>query len=517
MADRTSRFQRIPDSGASQFAWSGLTPDLLRRARRRVKTVAWIMLVVMGLGAVIDLAYAALVIGEVHPVWLIGSAVAVLLSVGFVLVVRSERVSHLTVLHMALAYEVVFCFFLSVLTPWLMYVEIGEVPYVTWVTPLIIFFPLIVPSPPRVTLMTAIAAASTRPLGLFVLQQSVGVELAAADYVASTMSPAFAILLAYAGSRVVHGMSVDLSEAQRMGSYELVARLGTGGMGEVWRAQHQLLARPAAVKLIRSETLTGAPEHQRVTIARFEREAQATAAMRSPHTIELYDFGVTDSGTFYYVMELLSGLDLDVLVSRFGPMPAARVIHLLLQVCDSLGEAHDHGLIHRDIKPANIYVCRYGRRWDFVKVLDFGLVKIHDSDDEGELKLTAPDRVSGTPAFIAPEQVMGEEVDGRTDIYQLGCVTFWLLTGTYVFRAGSAMATMMMHVQAVPDAPSSRAERPIPEGLDRLVLSCLEKDPARRPQGADQLARMLEACRVDEPWTEDRAQQWWEKHLPEGS
>jgi len=500
----------------ASLAWSGLTPDLLGKARRRVKTVAWVMLVVMGFGAAIDLTYAAVVIGEVHPVWIIGGVVAVLLSAGFVLFVRSERVSHLNALRAALAYEVVFCFFLAVLTPWLMYVEVGEVPYVTWVTPLIIFFPLIVPSPPRMTLITAIAAAATRPLGLLVLDVSVGVELSAAAYVASTFSPAFAVILAYAGSRVVHGMSVDLSEAQRMGSYELVSRLGTGGMGEVWRAQHQLLARPAAVKLIRAEALAARHADQRVTMARFEREAQATATMRSPHTIQLYDFGVTDSGTFYYVMELLSGLDLDVLVSRFGPMPSARVIHLLLQVCDSLAEAHEHGLIHRDIKPANIYLCRYGRRVDHVKVLDFGLVKVRDRDDEGDLKLSADDRVSGTPAFIAPEQAMSADVDARTDIYQLGCVTFWLLTGTLVFRAESALGTMMMHVQAVPDAPSSRTEQPIPAALDRLVLSCLEKDPARRPQSIDQLVQMLDACDVAEPWTADRARKWWEIHVPAG-
>lgn len=498
----------------ASLAWSGLTPDLLEKARRRVKTVAWVMLVGMGLGAAFDLAYAAVVIREVHPAWIVGSVVAVLLSVVFLLYVRSERTSHLNVLRAALVYEVVFCFALAVLTPWLMYVEVGEVPYVTWVTPLIIFFPLIVPSPPRMTLITAIAAAATRPLGLLVLEVSVGVEFAAATYVASTFSPAFAVLLAYAGSRVVHGMSVDLSEAQRMGSYELVSRLGTGGMGEVWQAQHQLLARPAAVKLIRPESLATKRTDQHVTVGRFEREAQATAAMRSPNTIQLYDFGITDNGTFYYVMELLSGLDLDVLISRFGPMPAARAIHLLLQVCDSLGEAHEFGLIHRDVKPANIYVCRYGRRFDHVKVLDFGLVKFRDRDDEGDLKLTTDDRVSGTPAFIAPEQAMGENVDARTDIYQLGCVTFWLLTGTYVFRAESAMGTVMKHVQEVPDAPSSRAEQHIPETLDRLVLSCLEKEPQRRPQSVDELAQMLEACDVAEPWTEDRARRWWETHVP---
>jgi serine/threonine-protein kinase len=237
--------------------------------------------------------------------------------------------------------------------------------------------------------------------------------------------------------------------------------------------------------------------------------------MRSPHTIQLYDFGVTDSGTFYYVMELLNGLDLDELVSRYGPMPEARVIHLSRQICDSLGEAHDNGLTHRDIKPANIYVCRYGRRLDHVKVLDFGLVKFRERDDDRDPKLTADDRVSGTPAFIAPEQALGEDVDARTDIYQLGCVMFWLLTGTYVFAADSAVAMMMQHVQGVPDAPSTRAEQPISAALDRIVLSCLEKDPERRPQSIDQLDQMLNGCDVGEPWTADRARKWWEMHVPE--
>jgi serine/threonine-protein kinase len=490
-----------------------LTPDLLEQARRRVETVAWVMLVLMTLGAGFDLAYAAVVIGEVHLGWAVGAVVAVLLSVAFVLVVRSGQVPHLTALRAALIYEVVFCFMLAVLTPWLMYAEVGGVPYVTWVTPLIIFFPLIVPSPPRVTLMTAIAAAATRPLGLFVLELSLGMELSTATYISSTLSPAFAVLLAYTGSRVVHGLNVDLSEAQRMGSYELVSQLGTGGMGEVWRAQHRLLARPAAVKLIRAETLARDAEHQQVTLARFEREAQATAELSSPHTIQLFDFGITDTGTFYYVMELLHGLDLDALVTRFGPMPAARAIHLMLQMCDSLGEAHEHGLVHRDVKPANVYVCRYGRRVDHVKVLDFGLVKAEDRKDDHDLALTADGRVSGTPAFMAPEQALGEAVDARTDIYQLGCVAFWMLTGAYVFRGDSAMGTMMMHVQAEPDAPSSRVELPIPESLDRLVLACLAKDPARRPESIDALVGELRACDVGEPWTDARARRWWDVHL----
>jgi serine/threonine-protein kinase len=509
--------QRMSESGTAKLAWTGLTPDLLEKARGRVKTVAWLMLAVTGVGALIDLLYFTFFVGVTDPIWLAGSVLGVVLSVALIVIGNSARVPHVTVLHLALAYEVALCFILAVLTPWLMYAEVGDVPYVTWVTPLIILFPLIVPSPPRMTLMTAIAAAATRPLGLVLLDWLIGLDIPTMRYVASTASPAFAVVLAYAGSRIVHGMTVDLAQARRMGSYQLETRLGAGGMGEVWRARHQLLARPAAIKLVRPETLGLGGEEERVTLTRFEREAQATASMRSPHTIDLYDFGISQSGAFYYVMELLNGLDLDALVSRFGPVSPARAVHLLLQICDSLGEAHENGLIHRDIKPANVYVCRYGRQVDFVKVLDFGLVKFHHERDEVDLKITGENAVGGTPAFIAPEQVMGADVDGRTDIYALGCVAYWMLTGRYVFKGKSALATMMMHVEKTPQPPSASGEQPIPSALDRAVLVCLEKDPTGRPQTVDQLVTMLQACDVDDGWTPEKAWQWWEHHLPAGS
>jgi serine/threonine-protein kinase len=194
-------------------------------------------------------------------------------------------------------------------------------------------------------------------------------------------------------------------------------------MGEVWRARHRFLARPAAVKLIRPETLGGGDEDRAlVALRRFEREAQAIAGLRSPNTIQIYDFGVADDGTFFYVMELLDGLDLETLVERHGPLPQERVVELLLQVCDSLSEAHEQGLLHRDIKPANIFVCRYGHRFDVVKVLDFGLVRTLGNADDA--RLTREGTLAGTPAYIAPEQAMGDTVDHRADLYSLGCVAF---------------------------------------------------------------------------------------------
>jgi serine/threonine-protein kinase len=508
-------FRRITDPGTVRRAWSGLTPDLLEKARGRVRILAWIMFAFVAIGAGFDLLYVRLFVGTLDPLMVVGGILGVTLAGGLVLIARDERVPHLIVLHLALICEVLICFFLALFTPWMSYMEIGDVPYVTWVTPLIIFFPMIVPSPPRLTLVTAIAAAATRPLGLALLAGFAGFEIPLARYIVSTISPAFAVVLAYLGSRIVHGMNVDLAEARRLGSYVLESRLGKGGMGEVWRAEHRLLARPAAVKLIRPDVVARDRERQGMMLARFEQEAQVTAAMSSPHTIQLYDFGIERGGTFYYVMELLHGLNLEELVKRFGPLVPARAAYLLMQACESLGEAHENGLIHRDVKPANIYVCRYARQVDFVKVLDFGLVKLHHHDKSQDLQLTVDHSVGGTPTFIAPEQVAGEEVDGRADIYSLGCVAYWMLTGSYVFEGESALQTMVMHVRERPSAPSSQTDQRIPAALDGIVLACLEKDPARRPQSVDELAKMLAAADVGDPWTPERAAKWWSDHLEE--
>ena len=253
-------------------------------------------------------------------------------------------------------------------------------------------------------------------------------------------------------------------------------------------------------------------------LKRFEREAQATAALSSPHTIQVFDFGTTDEGVFYYVMELLMGRDLESLVREFGPVPAARAGYLLRQVCHSLADAHARGLVHRDIKPANIYVCRMGLEYDFVKVLDFGLVKLNDqtSDERIQTLMTADQRTTGTPAYMAPEIILGEaNVDRRADVYALGCVAYYLLTGQLVFEADTPMKMLLQHVQAQPVPPSQRTELPIPPEIDELVLACLQKDPNKRPQNAEVLFEMACGCKTCDCWSSDLAKTWWEKHLPE--
>ena len=215
-------------------------------------------------------------------------------------------------------------------------------------------------------------------------------------------------------------------------------------------------------------------------IRRFEREAQATAALSSPHTIQLFDFGSTNQGVFYYVMELLMGRDLESLVREFGPVPASRAGYLLRQVCRSLADAHARGMVHRDIKPANIYVCRMGLEYDFVKVLDFGLVKLSGQASAQRIQtlMTSEQRTTGTPAYMAPEIILGEtNVDRRADVYALGCVAYYLLTGQLVFEGDTPMKVMLQHVQEEPVPPSQRTELPIPKEIDDLVLACLRKDP----------------------------------------
>jgi serine/threonine-protein kinase len=319
--------------------------------------------------------------------------------------------------------------------------------------------------------------------------------------------------LATITSRVTYGLRRQVAEANELGQYILEEKIGGGGMGEVWRARHRLLIRPAAIKLIRPQ-VSGDPE---LLLRRFEREARATAALKSPHTVQLYDFGATEDGRLYYVMELLDGLDLDTLIRRYGPLPPERVVHILRQVCSSLQDAHVNGLVHRDIKPANVVVSRAGTTFDFVKVLDFGLVKLDTAGkaEDGTAILTAEGSTSGTPAFMAPETVLGvADTDHRVDLYALGCVGYWMLSGKLIFEGRSAVEVMFHHAHTPAPRPSTRSELPIPAPLENLVMECLEKDPARRPASAEAVSTRLDGIALESEWTVERAERWWAMHRP---
>jgi eukaryotic-like serine/threonine-protein kinase len=298
------------------------------------------------------------------------------------------------------------------------------------------------------------------------------------------------------------------------GRYELVAKLAEGGMGQVWQARDQVLARPVVVKLIRRELLSCDAVLNVRALARFELEAQCIASLRSPHTVALHDYGTTRDGIAYYVMELLRGIDLDELVERFGPQPPARVVHILRQICHSLAEAHGLGMIHRDIKPGNVRVTVQAGDHDVVKVMDFGLARTGGEPATG--RLTEQHVVLGTPAFFAPEQALGDERgDHRIDLYALGCVAYFLLTGRGVFPAQSFEEVVLCHLHQTPDPPSTHVSAAIPPELERLVLDLLAKDPGQRPSSAAEVARRLADVPLDFSWTASLAQRWWQTQLPD--
>jgi serine/threonine protein kinase len=300
----------------------------------------------------------------------------------------------------------------------------------------------------------------------------------------------------------------------QMDRYTLLERLGEGGMGEVWRARHQHLARPVALKLVRVG-LDDHPEERQLAWKRFEREAQTTARLQSPNTVKLFDYGVSDSGDFYFVMELLRGLDLAKMVRFFGAMDSERVVMLLMQACRSLIEAHELGLVHRDIKPENLFVCRLGAEYDVLKLLDFGIVQ-KDLSSESSIFLAQNDRLEGSPMFMAPERIAGDDdADLRSDLYSLGCVAFWMLTRRYVFVGDTSIGILTQHVHADPPAPSDVAGRVIPAELDEVILSCLAKDPADRPASAIDLWQALSRVPLERRWTQERARDWWDKYEPD--
>ena len=293
----------------------------------------------------------------------------------------------------------------------------------------------------------------------------------------------------------------DALVLRRLGQYVLLQEIGRGANGMVYRARHSLLRRPVAIKLL-SPDLTNED-----TAARFEHEVQMTSQLTHPNTVSIYDYGRTPEGLFYYAMEFLSGINLDQLTRKFGPQPEGRVIHILRQVCGSLAEAHRIGLIHRDIKPANILLTRRGGLCDVVKVLDFGLVKARN--------LLPPDKttanaVVGTPHFIAPEAVnQPQAVDGRSDLYSVGAVGYWLLTGRTLFESANVQELLDGHVKALPKSPSTWLSRPLNPDLEGIIMKCLSKSPDQRPRTAEDLDHALSQCAAAGSWTTEQAEQWW--------
>jgi serine/threonine protein kinase len=309
------------------------------------------------------------------------------------------------------------------------------------------------------------------------------------------------------GSYKLAELRREVDDARQLGQYRLIRRIGAGNMGEVHLAEHLLLKQPCAIKLIRPERAADA-----ATLSLFEKEVQATARLNHWNTIRIYDYGYTNEGTFYYVMEHLRGWTFDQLVQQHGPVPPGRAIHLLRQVCAALREAHSMGLVHRDVKPANIMVCRRGGVADLVKLLDFGLVRRLGSQAANVL-VTTPGLLTGTPAYMSPEQARGDAADERSDIYSLGAVAYFLLTGQPPFPRTNAMHVLMAHVRDVPPLPTA-LQPDIPGDLEAVILRCLAKDPAERFSEVQRLDGALAACSSAKTWAEADAEIWWRSCVP---
>jgi len=499
---------------------SGFPVDLLSQAVVRLRVLALLYAFVFFMAAI----FPALLLPDERARFLgnflqwgpsvIGIVVALLVAG----VIRSAHLPLPTAMHIGLAFEIASSYAIAAAEfadPMGLEMHRGMLG-LSWVAVWVVLFTVVVPTSPRRAVLAALASVSAVPviIGLMIASGATSLRIGPAQFFFGLVFPYLLVVgMAYVGARVVYHLGTEVKRARELGSYHLEEKLGEGGMGEVWRARHRMLARPAAIKLIRPSVAGDARagvSHE--AVRRFEREAQVIARLRSPHTVELFDFGIAADGAFYYVMELLDGLDADSLLRRFGPIPPERAIYLLRQVCHSLSEAQSCGLVHRDIKPANIFLCRYGEEYDFVKVLDFGIVgAVRDPADTSPVQ-TREDALLGTPAFMAPEQATGTDLDGRADIYATGCVAYWLLTGQFVFTAETRMGLLLQHAQTPPTPPSSRTDLPIPAALDDVVLSCLAKDPANRPQSARELSRRLAEVEGASAWTQDRAREWWATH-----
>ena len=478
-----------------------------RHLGRRLRLYLLVMSLFTGLSFVAITVATVLIIpslfweNALHPGRLLHLAATAVLWASWALSRRelSERALRALDSFATTATSVIFAFDLATNNP----TEDPELVLILVISHMLILRAALVPSTARRSLVLGlVAAAAIFACTIVVRTKTPGHSLLGALTIVGifvSMTVAASTLV----TRVIYGLRQRASEALRLGQYLLEEKIGEGGMGIVYRASHAMLKRPTAVKLIAPSKAS--PDH----LLRFEREVQLTARLTHPNTIAIFDYGRTNDGVFYYAMEYLDGLSLETLVALHGAQPPARVTHVLKQACAALAEAHGVGLVHRDIKPANLMLCRRGGLADVLKVLDFGMVK--ELVGAEAPKLSKENAVLGTPLFMSPEAITTpEQTDGRSDLYALGAVAYYLLTGTHVFPSSSAFQVLAAHVHSDPEPPSARLGAPLPDGLGELVLRCLRKDVRDRPQSAGEMLAALEALPL--VWGHADAEAWWSKH-----
>jgi serine/threonine-protein kinase len=388
--------------------------------------------------------------------------------------------------------------------------ELGTLPETAPCWVLMVFtYALFIPNSWRRAAAVIGVMAATPFFGLLVaaIFQPEAASLIGADsrvLVEMALIVGLSVLSSILGVRTINRLRDEALRARQFGQYKLKKLIGSGGMGEVYLAEHLLLKRPCAIKIIRPEK-AGDPK----VLARFEREVQATAKLSHWNSVDIYDYGRTDDGTFYYVMEFLPGMNLSQLVHGYGSVPAARAIHLIRQVCNALSEAHEQNLVHRDIKPANIFAAIRGGRYDVAKLLDFGLAK--PLLEATSTRLTHQGAITGSPLYMSPEQATGDrDPDARSDIYSLGGVLYFLTTGRPLFDDEQPMKVIISHAHD-PVPPPSQLNPDVPEDLELVILRCLQKNPDDRYQSAADVAAALEDCDDYGCWTRDDARRWWEE------
>jgi serine/threonine-protein kinase len=500
-----------PKRESGQGSGPHLTKETESLLRFRLRAAALILLI--GFGVFLVRHVAGILAGEpLHPL-LLGAHILVVLVLGFAsmplcrqcpMSMRKLRVAELIVFGLPAGF-----FLLLQHRVTLDHVARGFMPAPMPFWLLLIFtYGMFIPNTwRRAAAVISVLALAPELLvvGMALAYPDVGAALTGTDLTQYFLTMAVAAVAAVFGTHLINTLRREAFEAKQLGQYSLVAPLGGGGMGEVYLAEHRMLKRPCAVKLIRPEK-AGNPQ----VLARFEREVQMTARLSHWNTVEIYDYGRTDDGIFYYVMEYLPGLSLEDLLERHGPLPAERVVHLLRQTCQGLREAHAIGLIHRDIKPGNVFAAQRGGLYDVAKLLDFGLVK--PVGEVPSVRLTHDGAISGTPMFMSPEQARGlDEVDARSDIYSLGAVAYTLLTARPPFERTSPLEAMIAHARDEV-VPPSKLQPDVPADLERVILRCLAKKPEDRFPDAESLEQALAECAAADRWTQAHAARWWQEN-----